>query len=43
MGGSMEYDDAMKSLGLPLPYTEQAIIAVKDYLAEKLELTEKFD
>lgn len=43
MGGSMEYDDAMKSLGLPLPYTEQAIIAVKDYLAEKLELAEKFD
>lgn len=39
MGGSMAYDDAMKSLGLPLPYTEQAVIAVKDYLAGKLGLT----
>lgn len=39
IGGSMGYDDAMKTLGLPLPYTEQAIAKIRDYLAEKLGLT----
>lgn len=43
MGGSMEYDDTMKSLGLPLPYTEQTVIAVKVYLAGKLGLAEGDD
>ena len=43
MGGCMEYKDAMKALGLPLPYTEQAVIAAKNYLAGKLGLTEKLD
>ncbi len=36
MGGSMEYDEAMKVLGLPLPYTEQAVSDVRDYLADRL-------
>ena len=38
LGGSQEYDGAMEALGLPLPYSEQAIRDVKDYLAEKLGL-----
>ncbi len=38
LGGSLEYDGAMKALGLPLPYAEQAVMDVKDYLAEKLDL-----
>ena len=38
LGGSQEYDGAMEALGLPLPYSEQAIMDVKDYLAEKLGL-----
>lgn len=38
LGGSMEYDEAIKTLGLPLPCTEQAIVAVKEYLAGKLGL-----
>ena len=39
IGGSMEYNDAMKALGLPLPYTEEAVASVRDYLAGKLGLT----
>ncbi len=38
LGGSMGYDDAMKALDLPLPYTEQAIVDVRDYLAGELGL-----
>lgn len=41
LGGSMGYDDAMKTLGLPFPYTEQAIIDVRNYLARKLVLAEE--
>ena len=39
LGGSLEYDGAMEALGLPLPYTEQAIADVRDYLAQKLGLS----
>lgn len=39
MGGSMEYNEAVNTLGLPLPYTEEAVVAVRDYLAEKLALS----
>lgn len=38
LGGSMNYDDAMKAIGLSCPYTEEAILHVRDYLAGKLGL-----
>lgn len=38
LGGSLEYRDAMQTLGLPLPYTEQAIVDVRNYLMKKLDL-----
>lgn len=36
LGGSLEYDGTMEALGLPLPYSEQAVMDIKDYLAEKI-------
>lgn len=40
LGGFMEYDEALK---LPLPYTEQAIVSVRDYLAGKLGIEDGED
>lgn len=40
LGGSMGYEEAMKALDLPLPYTEQAIVDTRNYLAEKLGMVE---